>query len=172
MKLTSAQAHKLLKKLEEDKNLIIENEIRNRICSSTIEKSTNKVIFSNKTEYSFSETEKELQKVISDIVKLRHAINVVNTTVEIATEYGNMTVDQILVMLPQLNDRQWKLKHMMSVMPKESRLIGSTDNIQVDVINYSIDDVKEAYAAISKKITDLQLALDKHNQTYEFEIEI
>ena len=61
---------------------------------------------------------------------------------------------------------------MMLAVLKRSSLIGKTDNIQVEKINYSIDEVKKEYENISKKITNLQISLDKHNQTYEFEVDI
>ena len=96
----------MLKKLEEDKDYILRIEEQNKVAVSTVEKETHNVVFADKTEYSFAETEERLMKVISDITELRHAVNVVNSSVKIGTDCGDMTVDQILVMLPQLTERQ------------------------------------------------------------------
>ncbi len=39
-------------------------------------------------------------------------------------------------------------------------------------INYSLDIIKEEYEAIDSEIAKMQMALDKYNQTVEFEVNI
>ena len=39
-------------------------------------------------------------------------------------------------------------------------------------INYDLELVKREYEAVSKTIMEMQMALDKYNQTVQFEVEI
>jgi hypothetical protein len=39
-------------------------------------------------------------------------------------------------------------------------------------LNYDLDQVKEDYERLSQTIMDMQMALDKYNQTEQFDVEI
>jgi len=39
-------------------------------------------------------------------------------------------------------------------------------------INFDLELVKKDFEKVSKEIMKLQIALDKHNQTFEFEVDI
>ena len=39
-------------------------------------------------------------------------------------------------------------------------------------INYDLELIKKEYEAVSKTIMEMQMALDKYNQTVQFEIDI
>lgn len=39
-------------------------------------------------------------------------------------------------------------------------------------INYDLELIKKGYEAVSKTIMEMQMALDKYNQTVQFEVDI
>ena len=60
-------------------------------------------------------------------------------------------------------------------MPKtrvESGMFSSRKSVpEYRYINYDLDLIKSEYEKTNKEIMVLQIALDKHNQTVEFEVE-
>ena len=112
MKYTSAQAAKLLKKLNEEYNALVKKER----LSSTFLAASGEDPESLRPEYDYTETQLKLDELERKIRTVRHALNVFNST---HTVPGfDMTVDQILVYIPQLTARVAKLSEMKSKLPK------------------------------------------------------
>ncbi len=103
---------------------------------------------------------------------MKHAVNVFNST----TTVEGMTIDEILVYLPQLRDRKNKLSRMIGRMPKQramssvlSRYSGQTPIIDYEYANYDIRKAEADYRAVSEEIARLQTKLDAVNSTRTFE---
>jgi len=43
---------------------------------------------------------------------------------------------------------------------------------EYEYINYDLDLIKKEYERIDTEIAEMQIALDKYNQTFEFEVQI
>ena len=106
---------------------------------------------------------------------MKHALNVFNAT----TTVDGMTIDEILVYLPQLRDRKTRLSYMVGRMPKQrarssvlSRYSGQTPIIDYEYANYDIQKAEADYRAVSEEIARLQTKLDAVNSTKTFELEI
>lgn len=168
MKYTSAEANKLYKKLKEEESFLNKMEIQNSTFNAAVGEDPESV----RPEYDFFETKRALEKVQAQIRTVKHAINVFNTTTTIG---GGMTIDQVLVYLPQLTYRQQALRRMMMVPPKaRTRVLGSGANAVIDYAytNYDPKDVEEEFKSVTAKIDVLQLALDKVNTTATMEINL
>ena len=87
-----------------------------------------------------------------------------------------LSVDQILVKMAQLNNRKAMLDNMRKKAPKRrlvTALFGHKSPApEYEYINYDLELVKADYERIDSEITEMQMALDKYNQTVEFEVEI
>ena len=86
-----------------------------------------------------------------------------------------MTIDEVLVYLPQLAQRCEKLRGMQACLPKERSDASSYNQsnfIEYKIANYDIDAARAAYAAASNELSRVQLALDKANMTNTFEVEL
>ena len=85
-----------------------------------------------------------------------------------------MTVDQILVKMAQLNRRKMTLDQMRKQEPKtrmNSGVFATRKTApEYQYINYDLEVVKRDYERIDEEIASMQIALDKYNQTYEFEV--
>ena len=169
MKITSAYANKLLKSLEEDK----------KFWENKEESSSTYVAANNEEpviqEYDYREVSDSIAEIDSKIAILKHAINLNNVMAKIPVESEVKSVDSILIEMAQLNKRKAILDDMRKRNPKEremmDRFMSRTSTVpEYRYINYDLDEVKDDYVKVSERIMKLQMALDKYNQTVEFEV--
>lgn len=170
MKYTSAQAAKILRKLTEDYNSIIEMETQSRTFLASLGEDVESV----RPAYDFDETQKTLDGLSEKIRKVKHAINVFNTTTFVPG--FDMTVDQILVFIPQLNRDKNRLYSMKSVLPKtrvNAAGFGKTSAvIDYRYANYDIAAVEKEYENVADMLARAQTALDELNNSALMEIDI
>lgn len=170
MKMTSAYANKLLKQLDEEK-----------VFLQSMEKSGCFFIAVSKdnrpdTDYNYAETEKRLEEITDRIVKIKHAISLSNITTSLTVGDEVMTVDEILVRMAQLNKRKNVLDSLRKMRDGERQPRGVLDlnggGPEYKFLAFSIKEVREDYSRISREIMQMQLALDRHNQLDEFEVDV
>ena len=167
MKLTSAAANKMLKKLESEKDyyLQIEQDAGTYVAAAD----ETPVV----PEFDFDKNCDAIHEIDLKMLKIKHAINLSNATARIDVSGHTMSVDEILVCMAQLSRRQLIYDEMRKQQPKMRVNSMSTRNIKPEYryINYDHSKAKQRYEETSDEVTRLQLALDKYNQTFEFEIE-
>lgn len=172
MKFTPATAHKKIKQLTEKKQRLeqLERDSKSYICAIDEEPLI--------PEYDYEKITAEITRIDREVVMIKHAINEVNLEAKIMVEDSELaahvyTIDQILIEMAQLNHRKGILENMINKQPKSrvDNIYSSRNNIiEYEYLNYDLDTVRRDYEHIDNKITNMQLALDKYNQTYEFEI--
>ena len=169
-KMTSAYANKMLRKLNEDKEFWRSKEKEGCLYVAALDEEP--VI----PEYDYEEVANNISEIDEKIVKIKHAINVTNCTNEIQVGDTKMTVDMILVKMAQLNRRKSILDGLRKKQPK-TRV--STDYYssrsskpEYQYINYDLDLIKREYEQIDAEVSAMQIALDKYNQTVEFDVDI
>lgn len=169
MKMTSASAQKIIRKLKDEKDFLESMEEKSYLFSCI--EGEEKLI----PEYDYKETSEKIKEIDEQVIKIKHAVNVVNSTREIEVNGKKYTVDAILVRMAQLNSRLYMLDIMRSKQPK-TRLgtryyNGNNQQPEYQYINYDLAEVKKDYETINNEIATMQLELDKFNQTYEFEVD-
>lgn len=170
MKLTSAQANKLLKKKNDEYTAILAREERSSIFSAAQGEDVESV----RPEYDYAETQKTLEKLASEIRTLKHAINVFNTTHTVG-DFG-MTIDEMLVYIPQLTRRKEKLYVMKARLPKErveehSMASRMRNIIDYSYTNYDLKAVEADFETVSDTLSRAQIALDVTNNSETLEVE-
>ena len=169
MKVTSAQASKLLKKLNEEYSALIKKER----LSSTFLAASGEDPESLRPAYDYADTQRKLAEIEKKVRTVRHALNLFNST---HTVPGfDMTVDQILVYIPQLTSKISKLSEMKSKLPKmrvDDRYGKSSNIIDYTYVNYDLKKVESDFEKASDELSKAQIALDTLNTTEVFEIEI
>jgi hypothetical protein len=169
-KMTSAYANKLLKSLEEEKEFWVNKED----SSSTYLVAVNEepVI----PDYDYVEVATKIAELDDEIAVVKHALNLANATAVIQIREENMSVDTILIKMAQQNKRKAVLDEMRKQLPKareEQRSFRSGNSVpEYRYINYDLNLIKHEYERVSKNIMDMQMALDKYNQTVEFDVDI
>ena len=169
MKMTSAQAAKLLRKLDEQHKALRHREEQSRTFVAALDED----IESIRPAYDYSEMQNELAEIEMKIRKIKHAINMFNTTTVIP-EFG-ITIDEMLVYLPQLNHRESKLARMKAELPKTREGGGYRSGsavIDYRLANYDIKQAEADYNAVSDELAKAQTALDVVNNTIELDIEL
>lgn len=169
-KMTSAYANKLLKSLEDDKIFWMNKES----ASSTYVAAINEepVI----PEYDYAEVAAEIERIDHKILVIKHALNVANATAKVRVGAEEMSIDTILIRMGQLNKRKAVLDHMRKQLPKirEGQHSYMTRNAipEYRYINYDLNLIKQEYERVSGAIMEIQIVLDKYNQTVLFEVDI
>ena len=123
--------------------------------------------------YDYTKMQAEMKALEERIRKLKHAINQFNVSTRV--EQFNMTIDEMLVYIPQLTRQKQKLQVMKNKLPKsrvQQRYGGSSNIIDYEYTNYDLDKVRQDYDAVSDELARAQLALDTLNTTIEFELDI
>ena len=169
MKYTSAEAAKLLRRLSEERDALLEQERQ----SASFVAAVSEDIESVRPAYDFAAVQKKLAELEWKIRKVKHALNVFNSTHEIPG-FG-MTIDQLLVYIPQLTQRKMKLREMAASLPKtrvKGRTAASSAVIEYTYANYDVEAAKAAADAAADELARAQTALDKVNSTEAMEIEL
>ena len=170
IKMTSAYANKLLKSLEEDKAFWVNREEASSTYVATINEEP--VV----PEYDYAEVAATIAEIDEKIATIKHALNLANATAKVQVGESEMSIDTILVKMAQLNKRKAVLDSMRKQLPKarEERSVYISRNAvpEYRYINYDLDLIKREFERVSGIIMEMQMALDKYNQTVQFDVDI
>lgn len=167
MKCTSAEAAKYLRKLNEDYAALISREEVRRDFIVSLGEDPESV----RPTYDFRETQIALDEMEQKIRRVKHAINLFNTT---HTVPGfDLTIDEMLVLIPQLTKRKNKLAEMKEKLPKtREQTYGKSHIVDYRYINYDSDEAASAYEKAAELLSRAQTALDTVNNTETLDIPV
>ena len=168
--MTSAYANKMLRNLEEEKAFWVNKEATSGTYVVAINEEP--VV----PEYDYAEVSATIAEIDEKIAIIKHALNVANATARVQVGDAEMSIDTILIKMAQLNKRKSVLDVMRKQLPKvrvEQHAYMSRNPVpEYKYINYDLELIKKEYESISVKIMEMQMALDKYNQTVQFEVDI
>lgn len=167
MKYTSAEANKLLRKLNDEKTSVIYREENGKEFLAAVGEDIESV----RPKYDFTETQNAIAGIETKIRKLKHAINVFNSTT-IIPEF-DMTIDEMLVYIPQLTAAKNKLARMKDKLPKvrEQTRVNSSI-LDYRYLNYDVETVAAEYEKVTDTLSKAQNALDSVNMNQTLEVDI
>ena len=165
MKVTSAEANKMIRQLRDQKELLFTQE-KNVISFVA---ATTENVEEVRPAYSYEEMAAKFDEIDRKVRKIKHALNVFNSTTVV--DGFEMTIDEMLVFLPQATDRLRKLAVMLS-KPAKSRAenTGRTAIIEYEYLNYDLAKVQKDYDDLMDMKNRALTALDVVNNTVTFEI--
>jgi len=169
VKYTPSEASKLIRTLKEKHEALERRERQTREFTAAIQEDIESV----RPVYDYLQTQEMLKELEKKIRRVKHAVNRFNLETEVPG--FDMTVDQLLVYLPQLNARRSRLAEMKDRLPKRRvNAVGYSDNylIEYDYANYDIEDAERDYHKVSDELIRAQTALDLINSTAVIEIEL
>ena len=168
--MTSAYANKMLKSLEEDKAFWLNKE--EEACTYVAAINEEPVV----PDYDYVEVATTIAALDEKIAIIKHELNVTNANAKVLVGDVTMSIDSILIKMAQLNRRKTVLDVMRKRLPKsreEQHSYMSRNSVpEYRYINYDLELVKNEYELVSKSIMEMQMALDKYNQTVQFEVDI
>lgn len=169
MRVTSAYANKMLKQLNEEKEYWINKEKESMLYTASTDEDP--VI----PDYDYGKVSETLKQLDRKICKIKHAINQSNISSEIEIFGEKYTVDVLLVRMAQISKRKSVLDRMRKQMPKsrvdDNGFYSRKSFVEYRYVNYDLDQVKKDYDEISRVLFEMQMKLDEHNQTVEFEVD-
>ena len=167
MKITSKNANKLLKQLNEEHSSLLNMEEQ----SSTFLAAVGEDVESVRPAYDYEDIQNRLTELELKIIRLKHAINLFNTSTRI--DEFDMNIDELLVYIPQLTARKNKPEKMKNSLSKQRVESYNRSNIiDYRYINYDLDKVKEDYRKTVDELNRAQVALDEANVNQSFDIEL
>ena len=168
--MTSAYANKMLRSLEEDKAFGMNKETTSSTYVAAINEEP--VV----PEYDYAEVAATIAEIDEKIAIIKHALNVTNATARVQVGDAEMSIDTILIKMAQFNKRKSVLDVMRKQLPKarvEQHAYMSRNAVpEYKFINYDLELIKKEYENVSVKIMEMQMALDRYNQTVQFEVDI
>ena len=161
--VTSKEANNILRKLYEEKSNFRNKEIDGMEFHAAVGEKLDDV----RPDYNFEETKECIEIIDNQILAIKHAINLFNSST-IVGDTG-LTIDQVLIKLGMLTERKQKFARMRSTQEKRRSQI--TGNV-IDYIyaNFDIEAADMAYEEADAELKHLQTALDLVNNTVTFEI--
>ena len=168
-RMTSAQAAKELKRLNELHTALLEKEQKASVFTAAIQEDIEQA----RPDYCYGNIQTDLRIIEEKIIRLKHCINQFNLTYML--DGFDTTIDQMLVYIPQLTSRKKKLEKMASRLSKErinNSFARSSNFIEYTYCNYEVGDAKNDLEETSKELAAAQMALDLANTTVEFEVDI
>ena len=168
--MTSAQANKLLKSLREERDALLIAEEKTCVFSAAMCEDIEEL----RPAYDYAGTQEKLRDLETKIRSLKHSLNLFNAET-IVPETG-MTIDQVLIYIPQLTERRKKLLSMKQRLPKERVRAGRygrmSEIIDYEIVNYDLDAATRDCLAVSEELSAVQTALDTVNNTITFTVDI
>lgn len=161
MKVCHSEAMKKIKELEEQKNLLVYNEV-NR-CTVSYKEGEEKT----PSKYDYAKTRKEIEKIDNEVRAIKHALAVANSTVTV--DDFDMTIGEALVYLAQLN-AEYRRLDALTDRDKLSRRITANGVIEYTECLYEPEKVEKEQKALYSKICKLQVAIDRANLNNYLEI--
>ena len=164
---TSASANKHLRSLQDEKDFILETELKSCVYELALGEDA------DPPKYSYEETRAAVENIDARMLKLRHAVHLFNAHT-VLPESG-ITIDEALVRMAQLNQQKRRLAGLRARSPKEraSRYyLGDSNVVEYVYANYDVAQADKDYRAVCEEISRLQLELDLVNQTQTFEVDL
>ena len=166
MLYTSAEAAKLLRKLNEEKEALEALEARSSVFHAAVGEDVESV----RPEYDYAAVQRDIAALEAKIRAVKHAINRFNVAHQVPG--FDMTIDQMLVYIPQLTRRKQKLLAMQGRLPRQREPGYGANIIDYSYANYDIEAAREDYAKASDELAQAQTALDAANSQERMEIEL
>ena len=168
MQYTSSQAGKLLRKLNDDYTALLKKEEISKDFLVSLGENPDAI----RPEYDFCATQKELERLEKEIRIVKHALNVFNSTTVIP-EF-DITIDEMLVLIPQLSKRKQKLATMKGKLPKmrEQGYARNSAMVEYRYLNYEVSWAESEYKKTTELLAKAQTALDIINNASTLEIDL
>lgn len=163
MLVTSKEAKNMLRKLEDNENIIWKRERDNCVFRAATNENPEEL----RPDYDFWETSNSLMEIQKEMIMIKHKINVFNSTTEVGDT--GLTIDQILVRMPQITRELSRLDILRRKQPK-TRCPICGNIIDYEYTNYDPMEAEKLYNSLSTELSYLQEQLDLVNSTIKFEI--
>ena len=118
IKVSPAYASKLVKQKNEQMRVLLSQERETATTTACLDEDVTEL----RKVYDFAATQRQMDALNDDIIKLKHAINVFNTTTELPGL--GYTIDAALVRMKMLSSKRDRLANMKRIQPVTRQSVG------------------------------------------------
>ena len=162
MQLTSSEAAKLLRKYNDELASLHNLEEQSSTFTVSVGEKEEEV----RPAYDYAATRDKISELEGKVRALKHALNQFNCSTQVPG--FDMTIDQMLVYLPQLTAKKNKLAGMKNRLPKTRQTRYNSNLVEYTLINYDPAQVEADFEAVSDELARAQTALDTVNTGVRF----
>lgn len=169
MKACNIEIMKMVKALEAEKAEIIASEERNSTISYSSTEKQNSLV-ENKPEYDLVAVNASIDRLDSQIRRLKHILNKANSENMLELEGRSMTVGEGIVYMAQLSANIRRLEKLANT-DKLTRSSGwRSSEAEYTEVKYDINIARDLLKAAKEELMRLQVAIDRSNLLNEREI--
>ena len=166
MQITSDGAYKLILKLENDKNVLIEKIGKVSTFVVAVSEGDPEKL---RPSFDLKQSLEELHKINDTIIRIKHARNIFNIHTLIPDL--KITIDEALIRMAMLTKEYNKYSAMGNRQEKERQFsLNRSQDIEYSYTNYDIQYAKEVGRKMYEEILSIQEKLNLVNSTYTFEV--
>lgn len=166
MRMTSAKANKMLRSLNDEHSKLVNKEKKESSFLAVMGEDPETV----RPAYDYEAVQSELEEIEGKVRTLKHAIFDFNMNT-IVPEFG-MTIDEMLIYIPQLSQRLSRLENLAMMIPKEREFSMGSNIVDYRYANFDIEKASADYSHTRELLSKAQMALDKLNNSVEFEVDL
>ena len=163
--ITSDGANKLIKSLEEEKNMLLQD-----ISSlSTFVAAITEDPESVRPEFDFKKTVEQINVIDNKLIKIKNARSAFNTNMKLKS---GLSISEALIRMAMLNRYLFDCKTLAGRYPKTRSAGSNKTEIEYRYINYDLQYAKDLYKNVSEEIMEIQKELNIINSSEVFDVDI
>lgn len=168
IKVTSDVANKLIKKLEQDKNILSSKLSTMSTFVVAVTENYDQIKAEQAAEFDFNEIITQIDEIDKKIIAIRHAKSVFNNSTVMK---NGLTVGDNIVRLAIL-EREKSIYSRLATKQKKTRNTSMNKDIEYTYLNYELEDAKKKYDSVYTEISEIQEELNIVNSSTEYKFEI
>lgn len=168
IKVTSDAANKLIKKLEQEKGILIDKISKMSTFVVAVTENYDQIKAEQEAEFNLNETISQIDEIDKKIITIRHAKSVFNNSVVMK---NGLTVGDNIIRLAIL-ERKKSIYSRLATRQKKIRNTSINKDIEYTYLNYDLEDAKKKYDSVYTEISEIQEELNIVNSSAEYKFEI
>lgn len=168
IKVTSDAANKLIKKLEQEKNILTDKISKMSTFVVAVTENYDQIKAEQEAEFNLNETILQIDEIDKKIITIRHAKSMFNNSVVMK---NGLTVGDNIIRLAIL-EREKNIYSRLATRQKKTRNTSINKDIEYTYLNYDLEDAKKKYDSVYTEISEIQEELNIVNSSAEYKFEI
>lgn len=168
IKVTSDAANKLIKKLEQEKSILIDKISKMSTFVVAVTENYDQIKAEQEAEFNLNETISQIDEIDKKIITIRHAKSLFNNSVVMK---NGLTVGDNIIRLAIL-EREKGIYSGLATRQKKKRNTSLNKDIEYVYLNYDLEDAKKKYDSVYTEISEIQEELNIVNSSAEYKFEI
>lgn len=168
IKVTSDAANKLIKKLEQEKNILTDKISKMSTFVVAVTENYDQIKAEQEAEFNLNETILQIDEIDKKIITIRHAKSMFNNSVVMK---NGLTVGDNIIRLAIL-EREKNIYSRLATRQKKTRNTSINKDIEYTYLNYDLEDAKKKYDSVYTEISEIQEELNIVNSSAEYKLEI